>query len=204
MSSAVEAFRDSSWRELPWWVERMALATPEDMARGMFLSSSLRAIRALGDESLARRCVEASGQSRFIDFFNYPIRVHLQMMATALPTLVVRHGELARTLWLLGHCVATDFLESEAGRTMQVLVRGEAKRLVNNLPSTYQVSLPGARSVKWLGPQCCRLDMRRDFMPPAFHEGLLVALLERMHARRIRVVGRPVDALASEYDMYWQ
>ena len=40
---------------------------------------------------------------------------------------------------------------------MQVLVRGEPKRLVNNLPSTYQVAVTGERSVKWLGPQLLAL-----------------------------------------------
>lgn len=204
MSSMAGASRRSVWEEDAAWRLRQALATSEDMARGLFLRSSLRAIRAMGDEALVQDCVRACGQSRFFDFFSYPIRVQLDIMATAVPVLAQRHRDLERCLWLMGHCVAVDFLDSEPGRTMQVLVRGEAKRLVNNLPSTYQMSINGERSVKWLGPQCCRLTMRRDFLPPAFHEGLLVAMLEHLQARRVRVLGRELDVLDSEYDISWQ
>lgn len=198
-----------SWSVSPrdggqFWGQRMALATSEDMARGLFLQSALKAVRELGDEALEKRCVSACGQARFFDFFNYPIRQHLQMLSAAMPSLAARHGDVEQALWLMGHCVAMDFLESEAGRTMQVLVRGEAKRLVNNLPSTYQVSVTGVRSVKWTGPQCCRFSMKRDFLPAAFHEGMLVAMLERMDASKVKVVGRQVDVLDSEYDISWQ
>jgi uncharacterized protein (TIGR02265 family) len=186
------------------WGRGMTLATSEDLARGLFSQSVLKALRALGDEELARRGARACGQERFEDFFNYPIRVLLQMLATAMPALAERHGDAEQALWLLGHCVAMDFLESESGRTLQVLVRGEAKRLVNNLPWAYQVAMTGERSVKWLGPQCCRFSMRRDFLPTAFHEGMLVAMLERLNASKVKVVGRQTGGLDSEYDISWQ
>jgi uncharacterized protein (TIGR02265 family) len=186
------------------WGQRMALATAEDTARGLFLQSVLKAIRAIGDEELARRCSLACGQGRFADFFNYPLRVLLQMFSTAMPVLAERHGAAQQSLWLLGHCVAMDFLESEAGRTMQVLVRGEARRMVTNLPWTYQVSVSGERSVEWVAPQACRFTMDRDFLPPAFHEGMLVAMLERLHATQIQVHGRRKGLLGGEYDISWQ
>ncbi len=182
----------------------MALATSEDAVRGLFSQSVLKSIRALGDEALARRCAIACGQERFVEYFNYPVRLHLQMISAAMPVLAARHGDADQALWLLGHCVAMDFLDSEAGRTMQVLVRGEAKRLVNNLPSTYQVAVTGERSVKWLGPQSCRFLMTRDFMPASFHEGMLVAMLERLKASKVKVVGRQTGLLDSEYDISWQ
>lgn len=204
MSSVVSAHRASEWEEGSAWRQRQAQASSEDMVRGLFLRSSLRAIRAMGDEALAQACVSACGQARFFDFFSYPVRIHLEMMATAVPVLALRHRDLERCLWMMGHCVAMDFLDSEPGRAIQVLVRGEAKRLVNNLPSTYQLSINGERSVKWMGPQCCRLTMRRDFLPTAFHEGMLVAMLEGLQARRVRVSGRALGLLDSEYDLTWQ
>ncbi|WNG30228.1 TIGR02265 family protein [Cystobacter fuscus] len=194
----------SPGRESSLWAPRLAQATSEDMARGLFFQGALRAIRVLGDEELAARCSSACGQAWFFDFFNYSIRLFLEMVSTALPPLMERHGEAECTLWLMGHCVATDFLESEAGRAMQVLVRGEARRLVNHLPSTYLVSVNGTRSVEWLGPQHCRFTMKRDFAPAAFHEGMLVAMLERMDARRVHVVGVQTGVLDSEYDISWR
>ncbi|HEX8437238.1 TIGR02265 family protein [Archangium sp.] len=211
MSSAATAWNvaPQAWNMVPpggvqEWGQRMALASSEDSVRGLFSQSVLKSIRALGDEALARRCSAVCGQARFVDYFSYPIRLHLQMISAAMPALAARHGDGEQALWLLGHCVAMDFLDSEAGRTMQVLVRGEAKRLVNNLPSTYQVALTGERSVKWLGPQSCRFIMKRDFMPAPFHEGMLVAMLERLKASKVKVVGRQTNLLDSEYDIAWQ
>lgn len=211
MSSAATAWNVAphTWSMVPQggmqeWAQRMSLATSEDIVRGLFSQSVLKSIRALGDEALARCCSAECGQERFVDYFSYPIRLHLQMISAAMPVLAARHGDADQALWLLGHCVAMDFLDSEAGRTMQVLVRGEAKRLVNNLPSTYQVALTGERLVKWLGPQSCRFIMKRDFMPAPFHEGMLVAMLERLKASKVKVAGRQTSLLASEYDISWQ
>lgn len=186
------------------WEQRMALVTARDTVRGLFLQGALRSIREIGDEELARRCSTSCGQGSFADFFDYPLRMLLQIFSIAMPALAERHGAAEQSLWLLGHCMAMDFLESEAGRTMQVLVRGEAKRLVGNLPWTYQVSVSGERAVAWLGPQSCRFIMERDFMPPAFHEGMLVAMLERMNATEIQVRGRQTSLLSGEYDLSWQ
>ncbi len=186
------------------WARRMDVATSEDLARGLFSQSVLKSLRVLGDEELAGRGARACGQERFVEFFNYPIRVFLQMLAAAMPGLAERHGDAEQALWLLGHCSAMDFLESESGRALQVLVRGEPKRLVSHLPWAYQVALTGERSVKWLGPQCCRLTMQRDFLPAAFHEGMLVAMLERLNASKVKVVGRQTGRLDSEYDISWQ
>jgi len=204
MSSVAMAWSVSPRDGGPFWGQRMALAGSEDIARGLFLQSVLKSIRALGDESLEKRSGAACGQSRFFDFFNYPIRLHLQMLSAAMPELAARHTDVEQALWLMGHCVAMDFLQSEAGRTVQVLVRGEPKRLVNNLPLTYRMSMTGERSVRWTGPQCCRFTMERDFMPPSFHEGMLVAMLERLNASKVKVVGRQTDLLGSEYDISWQ
>jgi uncharacterized protein (TIGR02265 family) len=140
----------------------------------------------LGDEELAGRGAQACGQDRFVEFFNYPIRVLLQMFAAAMPGLAQRHGDAEQALWLLGHCAAMDFLESESGRTLQVLVRGEPKRLVNNLPWAYQVAMTGERSVKWLGPQSCRFTMQRDFLPAGHRRRHYPGRLDRPVGNRRR------------------
>ena len=182
---------------------RLGLVGPEDRARGLFFQGVLRAVQVLGDESLRARCAAVCGPARFFDFFHYPLRLFLQLVDTALPPLAARHGDEEHALWLMGHCVATDFLASPAGQAMRVLVRGEARRLVQHLPSTYQVSVDGTRSVEWLGPRHCRVHMARDFLPVAFHEGMLVALLERMDTLGIHVMGARTDVLKSEYDISW-
>src|SRR3712207_6719222 len=74
MSSAALAWSVTPRDGGQFWGQRMALAGSEDIARGLFLQSVLKSIRALGDESLEKRAAAACGQSRFFDFFNYQDR----------------------------------------------------------------------------------------------------------------------------------
>ena len=70
MSSAAIVWEGDVAPPQPWGAERMALVSSEDMARGLFLQSVLKAIRALGDEALVERCTAVCGQKRFADFLN--------------------------------------------------------------------------------------------------------------------------------------
>src|SRR4028118_1749499 len=57
---------------------RLARATPADTVRGSFFLGALEAVRALEGEEGVRHCVEAGGEPRFVEFFNYPVGAWLQ------------------------------------------------------------------------------------------------------------------------------
>jgi uncharacterized protein (TIGR02265 family) len=106
---------------------------------------------------------------------------------------------------LLGLRAATDLLTCAAGRALLLLSRCETRRLVGNLPSAYRAAVNhGDRSVVWEGMSRGRVIMRRDFMPCAFHEGLMRGVLESTKARGVEVVGTRVDVLDSEYVLSWE
>ena len=63
---------------------------PQDTARGLFLNGMLKAIRTLGGEAVAKRCLEASGQEQLVDVFNYPATLQLQFLSIAMPSLLAR------------------------------------------------------------------------------------------------------------------
>jgi uncharacterized protein (TIGR02265 family) len=187
------------------WEQRLLLATPEDTTLGLFLSGTLEAIRSLGGEALARRCLSACGVEGFEDFRHYPVRLHLRLVSTALRGLEAWSEGQQGMMWQLGRRAAAHFLESSAGRTMRRLVRDEPKRLVSHLPAAYRVPVSfGERAVVWTGPQSAQLVVKGDFLPPPFHEGVLVAMLERLNARTVRVRGRQTGVLDSEYELSWQ
>jgi uncharacterized protein (TIGR02265 family) len=184
---------------------RQALATPTDTLRGMFLKGTLEAIRELGDEGLVARCREACAHEDFVELFNYPVRLQLQLMSVALGALAARHGGCEQALRLLGRKALQDFLSSKAGKMLLVVGGGEASRLLNNAPTGYRVSTSyGEHSLRWAGPMNCVWTMKRQFMPPPFEEGLLAGLLENTRARNVRVIGRQTGVLDAEYDISWE
>ncbi len=202
--------------ERGWWVpaspgseedleQRLAMASPSDTARGMFLRATLDAVRILGDEDAVRRCLRASGEEKLVDFFTYPVSANLRMVFTAARMLETRYGGISEALRQLGRGAAECFLASTAGLALQLLAGGDTGRLVGNMPSMYRASVSfGVRSVVWMGPTRCRLTMRREFMPSSFQEGMLLGVLKKANARGARVLGQQLSTLESDYDVSWE
>ena len=184
---------------------RLTLATPADTVRGTFFLGMLDAVRALAGEEGERRCLEAGDEPRFMDFFNYPVSTFLRINDVAAWVLAPRCGGWHQAQHHLGRRAMGDMLKSAAGRALLLLSRGETRRLVGNLSSVYRSAVSyGERSVQWEGPSRGRVLMLRDFMPCAFHEGVLLALLEDMKARAVEVRGTRLDVLDGEYLVSWQ
>jgi uncharacterized protein (TIGR02265 family) len=184
---------------------RTGLTTSEDTIRGMLFNGTLEALRSVDDGALARRCLEESGEARFLDFFNYPARLHGRMVATALPVLAEEYGSAEEALRQLGRLVANRFMRVGAGKVMLSLSPSNPRQLVYALPMAYRMAVSfGEYEVRWTGPRSGRFILKRDFMPHLFHEGVVEASLELWGARGVRVSGRPMGGLDSECDFCWQ
>lgn len=199
----VEADRDA--RDLREHLERrLELTTPADTVRGTFFLGMLEAVRALAGEEEVRRCVEAGGEPRFVEFFNYPVGTFLKVNEEAARVLAPRCGGWVEAQRHLGRRAMADMLKSAAGKALLLLSKGETRRLVGNLPAVYRSVVNfGERSVVWEGPSRVRIVMRRDFLPCAYHEGVLLAALEGMKARAVEVSGSRVDMVDGEYLLAW-
>lgn len=183
---------------------RLELTQPTDTVRGLFFLGALEAVRVLAGEDGVRPCVEAGGEPRFVEFFNYPVSGFLKMTDAAARVLAPRCGGWEEALRHLGRRATADMLKSATGKALMLLSKGETRRLVASLPSAYRAVVNyGERSVMWEGPSRGRVLMRRDFMPCAFHEGVLLATLEGMKAREVEVRGSRMDVLDSEYVISW-
>ncbi|WP_158502124.1 TIGR02265 family protein [Vitiosangium sp. GDMCC 1.1324] len=183
---------------------RLVHVGPQDTARGSLLNGTLEAIRSLGGEDVARHCREASGQERFVDVFSYSISMQLRMVSTAMPLLLTRCGSSEQVLRHFGRHAGMDFLASPAGKMMLTLARKDPKRLMNSLPAAYKSWVNyGTQSVEWTGPTSGRLLLKREFMPHAFHSGLVELLLEMAGANRVRVNGRQTGRLDSQCEFSW-
>ncbi len=184
---------------------RMCLATAEDTVCGLYFNSTLAVLQSVGDEALVKRCVEASGEERFLDFFHYPVRLQGQMVSAALPTLTEEYGSAEEALRQLGRLGAKHFLRAGVGKAMLSLSPGSPRQLLSSLPTAYRLSVSyGHYELKWTGPRSGRFVLKGDFMPHPFHEGTVSTLLERGGAREVWVSGWPTGGLDSECEFCWQ
>lgn len=184
---------------------RMAMAGPSDMTRGIFFNGALEVARALGGSEAADRCQYVLGEKRFLDFFNYPVADLLRMSLEMIRVVGAHAGGCAGVLRRLGTQNARDFLGSSPGKTMMLLAGNNPRRLLNQLPTSYDTAVTfGKRRVIWSTQDRVGLFMvERDFVPPAYTKGWLQEMLEAAGAQGVHVSGRPTGMLDSEYELSW-
>jgi uncharacterized protein (TIGR02265 family) len=197
----MEAIRDTQAQ----LEQRLALCGPRDTCRGIFFNGVLSGMKQLVGEEAAARCREATGERKFVDFFSYPVSGFLRMALAALPLAGPQLGGDEEVLRWMGARSALSFLDTVAGRTALKLVGNDVKRLGNQLAISYRASVSyGERQVVWTGERSGRLIFKRDFLPPAYHEGIVITVVERLGMRNVMMRGRITGPLDSEYELSWE
>ncbi|MDY7225961.1 DUF2378 family protein [Hyalangium rubrum] len=183
----------------------MALAMPDDTARGMFFNGALEVVRSLAGEEVARLCHQSTGERRkHVDFFRYPVASFLKLCLTAVRHVGPRLGGCEATLRWVGEQSSRDFLTSMAGKTVLVLAGGSVKRVLAQVPSSYRAAVSYGERTLVCDGQRGRMVIKHDFMPPAYHEGTLRGTLLAAGAKTIHVQGQSTGLLDSEYEFSWE
>ena len=184
---------------------RLARVHPTHMIRGLFLQSYLEQLRELGGEALWQQGLTLCGPAPLVELFRYPVRLQLQLLSLLMPLLVARHGDAEAGLRALGRQGIIKFLSSYTGRLLVKLAGRDTKRILSHAPMGFQVATDfGQHLLEWRSPRDCHWTMVNQFLPCAFHEGVLLGLLESGDARNGRVVGRQTDLMNSEHDISWE
>jgi uncharacterized protein (TIGR02265 family) len=184
--------------------KRLALVTPGDTVRGFFFKGVLETVSASADEEATRRCLVTLSHTRFVDFFSYSIADFLRLTFTAAQCLASSQGGFEAALRRLGQQTMKSFLRSMAGTTSLSFAGNDERKLLMSLPVMLRTGVSyGERTLSWLGPRCCRISMKRDFMPPAYHEGQLQSLMRTLHSQPVEVHSWALAALDSEYVVSW-
>ncbi len=188
--------------DLKW---RLSQLTPQDTVRGVFLKGIVEVVRELGDEASVRQCLDVVGEQKLVDFFSYPSDRHIRMIYTAARLLSDRFGGFEHALRAMGHQGTKNFLSSAVGKLMLVVGQGNPQRLINGLPPAFSVAVSSLTSeVKWTSPQSATFILRRDFVPLAYTEGALRAVLENAKVKRFEIRPRQPEPLVGEYDLSWE
>jgi uncharacterized protein (TIGR02265 family) len=185
--------------------QRLALATSQELVRGLFFNSMLGLVQKMGDPGARERCLEASGEKEFVDFFQYPVSTLIRMTYTAGHELSARHGGFDEALRRMGQQAMVDFLDSAMGKTLRHMAGQDIRTLVSSMQGMYKMTTNyGERHVVWESPMRGRLILQRNFIPCAYHEGGLRTTLDRMEARGVKVMGRQTGPVDSEYEFSWE
>lgn len=184
--------------------QRLAAATPQDTCKGMFFNGVLSATRALLGHDGVERVQAMLPEKKYVDFFNYPIATFLPAAFTAASLLQAGQLDFDGALRRLGEQAIVDFLSTPVGRTLVTVSSGEAKRLMRAAPTAYKTAVSyGTRETVFAGDTRCVFKVQRDFMPPAYHEGVLTAVLRALGAHEPRVRSERLGLLDADYHLEW-
>jgi uncharacterized protein (TIGR02265 family) len=185
--------------------QRLTSLDPTHTMRGFFFNSVLEVVRLLGDESAVKHCLSAAGEPRYLDFFSYPTESYVRMLYTAAKRLSDRYGGFEGALRVMGARTVMKFFDSAAGRALQVVVEGNPKRLLENLPATHRMGLRGGKcTLRWEGSTRGVLFIERISAPAPFIEGALHTLFEATRARNLKVASRQTAPLDVEFEVSWE
>ena len=182
---------------------RKAAATEKDTTRGLNYNTLFALAReVLGDD--VPRAIDPQRKGSRVDFFSYPIAEYLDVAWDAADRLEARFGSIDGVWFELGRRTVTGFLSSMLGRTIFSIAGHDPRRFIATGPSGYKAAVSyGERGVEWLGDHRARMTFRRDFMPAAFHRGVILTGLEASDAKAPRVEARELGFMDSEYDVRW-
>jgi uncharacterized protein (TIGR02265 family) len=183
--------------------QRLSLILPEFKVRGMLLNGVLEVVRQLGSEAAMQRCLEASGEKRFVEFFQYPSSILLRMLYTAARLLSDEYGGFEGALRKMGHKGAMNFLSTPVGRVLVLTIQKNPKRLMNNMPSAFRAASSMECAVAWKGPSHAVFTMKRDFIPLAYTEGALLVVKDITTAQGVMISSRYTQDFDSEYEVSW-
>jgi uncharacterized protein (TIGR02265 family) len=183
---------------------RLAAAAATDTSRGLNYTTLFALVRDHLGEAATRE-VDVLGKGTRIDFFSYPIAEYLQTTWNALDRLEPAFGSTDAALTELGRRTIAGFLASMIGRTVFAVGGKDPRRMIAGVGSGYRTAVSyGERTAEFPGPRQARVTFRRDFMPPVFHQSVILTGLQATDARKPKVAGRATALLDSVYELEWE
>jgi uncharacterized protein (TIGR02265 family) len=187
----------------------LSLPAPEDTLRGLFFTSLMNLVKKQGGESALRQCqqllMDKRFQRGFISFASYPATDFLRLAHASSQVLAPLLGGAEKAARRLGMATVEDFVHSMAGKTLLSLSGGAPQRLLGNIPSAYRAAVNfGERKVTPRGDKAVLISFKRDFLPLAHSEGVIMAVLEASTAQRAQLRSRSLGPLDSEYEVTWE
>jgi uncharacterized protein (TIGR02265 family) len=184
---------------------RLSLVTPTDTTRGLFLNGVLESMRQLSNESTVRRCLDESGEQRFVELFSYPLGTLLRMSYAGARLLSSDTRSFSEVMRQMGYLSARSFASSVMGGMMLKLVLGKPRLLLDSLPLAHRMSTSaGDCKVKWVDHTRAIVRITRDFLPHPYTEGSLQGAFETARVRGLTVRARPTESLDNQYELSWE
>jgi len=182
---------------------RIAAMQPGDSVRGLFFKSVLGLVQQRAGLAALDAVREGALAAAYSDLLTYPARDFVTLLYRAADALEPLLGPEDAVFHACGERDVERFSSGPGMLIFGIISRGDPQKLFAGAKMGYSAAVSyGSREYVPTGPRSGTLHMRRDMLPPAYHEGILTGALKVLGLRgTARATPRGIDS--ADYAIQW-
>ncbi|ATB44792.1 TIGR02265 family protein [Corallococcus macrosporus] len=183
---------------------RLAAVRSGDSVRGLFFKSVLGLIQQHAGLAAPEAVRDGALGAAYSDLLTYPARDFLTLLYRAADALESALGPEDTVFHACGEKDVARFSTGPGMLIFGIISRGDPQKLFAGAQMGYSAAVSyGSRDYVPTSPTSGTLHMRRDMLPPAYHEGILTGALKVLgRSGTARATRRGIDS--ADYDIQWR
>ncbi|MCP3136568.1 TIGR02265 family protein [Pyxidicoccus xibeiensis] len=183
---------------------RIAAAQPGDCVRGLFFKTVFNLVQKHGGAAALEAVRVGELAADFSDLRTYPVQQFLTLLYRAADVLEDTVGPEDAVYHACGETGVTRYSTGPGMLIFGIISRGDPQKLFAGAQMGYSAAVTyGSREYVTTGPKSGTLRVRRDMLPPAYHEGILTGALKVLGLKgTAKARAHGVDRV--DYDIQWE
>ncbi|AGC41717.1 MULTISPECIES: TIGR02265 family protein [Myxococcus] len=183
---------------------RLAATQPGDAVRGLFFKAVFSLIQQKAGLAALEQVRVGDLAKDYSDLRTYSVREFLNLLYVAADALEQDLGTEDAVYHACGESNVTRYSTGPGMLIFGIISRGDPQKLFSGAQMGYSAAVTyGTREYVTTGPKSGTLRVRRDMLPPAYHEGILTGALKVLGLKGT-AKAHPQGIDRVDYDITWE
>ncbi|NVJ28483.1 MULTISPECIES: TIGR02265 family protein [Myxococcus] len=184
--------------------ERLAATQPGDAVRGLFFKAVFSMVQQRAGLAALEKLRVGDLSKDYSDLRTYPVQEFLHLLYVAADALEPEMGPENAVYHACGESNVTRYSTGPGMLIFGIISRGDPQKLFSGAQMGYSAAVTyGTREYVTTGPKSGTLRVRRDMLPPAYHEGILTGALKVLGLTGT-AKAHPQGIDRVDYDITWE
>lgn len=182
---------------------RLAAVQSGDAVRGLFFKAVFNLVQQHGGVAALEKVRVGDLTRDYSDLRTYPAQEFIQLLYNAADALEDKLGSENAVYHACGEISITRYSTGPGMLIFGIISRGDPQKLFAGAQMGYSAAVTyGNREYLTTGPKSGTLRVRRDMLPPAYHEGILSGALKVLGLKgTAKANAQGIDRV--DYDIQW-
>ncbi|MBZ4395385.1 TIGR02265 family protein [Myxococcus sp. MISCRS1] len=183
---------------------RLAATQPGDAVRGLFFKAVFSLVQQRAGLAAMEQVRVGALAKDYSDLRTYPVQEFLNLLYLAADALEEPLGSEEAVYHACGESNVTRYSTGPGMLIFGIISRGDPQKLFSGAQMGYSAAVTyGTREYVTTGPKSGTLRVRRDMLPPAYHEGILTGALKVLGLKGT-AKAHPQGIDRVDYDITWE